>query len=165
MMSHMSSHLRRHRRDEVAWLHALNQAEVPAVGGLDADAFAALLDLATHTVVAQIGDAVGGYAVLFGPATGYGSPNYRWFSDRSDDFLYVDRVVVAPTHRRQGLGRLLYDEAVRLAATRPLLAEVNTLPRNDGSLAFHAVLGFVEVGRLASPQGDKEVAMLCRQPG
>lgn len=40
--------------------------------------------------------------------------------------------------------------------------EVNTVPRNDESLAFHAALGFTEVGR-ARPYGDDtEVGYLSR---
>ena len=42
-----------------------------------------------------------------------------------------------------------------------LLCEVNLVPRNDVSLAFHAAIGFAEVGR-QHPDGDeREVQMLA----
>ncbi len=152
------------RAEDLHELHRLNQAEVPAVGPLDLGAFSELLDLAERTVVARLAGDVVAFMVLFLEGSTYGSPNYRWFAERLERFAYVDRVVVAPGGRRRGLGRLLYDHAVAVAADRPLTAEVNTGPRNEVSLAFHDDMGFVEVGRQVSPGGDKEVAMLSRPP-
>ena len=43
---------------------------------------------------------------------------------------------------------MIYDEVFKLAAeiNTDVCCEVNTLPRNDASLAFHAEFGFQEVG-------------------
>jgi predicted GNAT superfamily acetyltransferase len=43
---------------------------------------------------------------------------------------------------------MIYDEVFRLAAEikTEVCCEVNTLPSNDASLAFHAEFGFQEVG-------------------
>jgi predicted GNAT superfamily acetyltransferase len=48
---------------------------------------------------------------VFGPRTDYDSSNYGWFVHRLRDFDYLDRIVVAPSHRRRGIGGLLYDAA------------------------------------------------------
>lgn len=71
--------------------------------------------------------------------------NYRWFCECYDDFCYLVRVVVADTHRRRGVGSLIYDSAEAGAAERMTL-EVCVEPPNAASLAFHASRGFVEVG-------------------
>ena len=62
------------------------------------------------------------------------------------------------TFQRRGIGRSLYAEVERLAAQRRPTAgtfalEVNLRPRNDQSLAFHAELGFVEVGQRETDYG------------
>ncbi|HUW02260.1 MAG TPA: GNAT family N-acetyltransferase [Acidimicrobiales bacterium] len=138
----------------------LNEAAVPAVTPMSADDFGFYSAVAERFVVAAD---VSGFLILIGPGVDdYGSPNYRWFSERYDDFCYVDRIVVAQQHRGSGLGRNLYEFAIEIAGDRPLLAEVNTRPRNEVSLAFHDALGFAQVGVQEVEGGSKEVAMLCR---
>ncbi|MBG6213790.1 MAG: GNAT family N-acetyltransferase [Cryobacterium sp.] len=146
-------------------LLALNNAAVPAVSELDAQALAALVQHSHLAVAVVADDAVDvalGFAILFVAGAEYASENYRWFSSRSNDFLYVDRIVVADGFRGQGLGQVLYD-AIFGAARRELLAEVlcevNLEPPNPGSLAFHDRLGFLEVGQL-STKGDTLVVSL-----
>jgi predicted GNAT superfamily acetyltransferase len=102
--------------------------------------------------------------VMFEEGSDYASRNYRWFAEHLDSFAYADRVVVAPDARRRGLGRLLYEHAIQHAGDRPLAAQVNTRPRNEGSLAFHDGMGFTEAGRLTHDGGAKEVVMLLRPP-
>src|SRR4051812_2035101 len=38
----------------------------------------------------------------------YASPNFQWFRARYPRFVYVDRIVVAPSARGRGYARLLY---------------------------------------------------------
>ena len=79
--------------------------------------------------------------------------HYLWFGARHRSFYYLDRIVLHREYRRQGLGTYVYDEVEAVAAPYGRLAlEVNLVPRNDVSLAFHAGRGYVEVGRL----GDDE---------
>lgn len=85
--------------------------------------------------------------------TTYDSLNYRWFTDQGREFYYLDRIVLREEYRRRGLGGSVYDELERVATPYGRLClEVNLLPRNEASLAFHARRGYVEVGQL----GDDE---------
>jgi hypothetical protein len=109
-------------------------------------------------LVAAVDDTVAGFCFVLAPGADYGSMNYRWFSDRYDDFVYLDRIAIAPVFQRRGIGRALYAEVEHLAAHRRPTAgtfalEVNLRPRNDQSLAFHADLGFVEVGQRETGYG------------
>jgi predicted GNAT superfamily acetyltransferase len=94
---------------------------------------------------------VDAFLIGFAPGAAYDSPNYRWFADRFDRFAYVDRVAVAGAARGRGLARALYaafDEAAAIAGLERLACEVNAVPPNPVSDAFHAALGFaVEIGR------------------
>jgi len=142
---------------------SLNQGALDAVGPLDADRLAWLVGLADQVLVVDDGHTLAGFAVTVAPGTAYDSPNYRWFCDRYDDFSYLDRVVVAETHRRRGVGRSIYDKAEAASPERMTL-EVYAEPPNAASLAFHSSRGFVEVGRRPQDNG-KVAAMLVKELG
>ena len=137
---------------------AINEAEVPAVGPLEPEALERLVEQSLIAIVAELDGEVGGFCLVLPPGEGYSSSNYRWFAERYDDFVYLDRVAIAPAHQRRGVGRALYAEVERLAgehrpAATDFLLEVNLRPRNDTSLAFHAELGFVEVAQRETDYG------------
>jgi predicted GNAT superfamily acetyltransferase len=179
--------IRAYRPDDLAAVHAINQAAVPAVGEETAEALAHIASQACVAltvevsagddpdggdpdggdpeVVAVAGEApvIAGFTFVLPPRVDYSSLNYAWFGERYDEFIYLDRVAVSPEFQRQGIGRLLYDEVQRRGAeewptARVFALEVNLQPRNDASLAFHASLGFVEVGQREGDD-DKLVSM------
>ena len=153
---------------DLAAVHAVNQAEVPAVGSVTPDRMAHIAAESAIALVAadtQTGE-LAGFALVLGPGADYDSDNYAWFAARYPDFVYLDRVAVAPTHRRRGVGRALYDAVAAAApSARPAatdwVLEVNLRPRNDTSLAFHAAMGFREVGQHESRAGYL-VSMMSR---
>jgi hypothetical protein len=145
--------LREYTVDDLDAIHVINQAEVPAVGSETPDALAHIASESVIALVAADDDTgeIAGFCLVLEPGAAYDSGNYQWFGDRYDDFVYLDRIAISPTYQRRGIGRALYAEVERLAAERRPSAdrftlEVNLRPRNDRSLAFHAELGFVEVG-------------------
>lgn len=139
---------------DLSAVHALNAANVPAVGEADLDHLARLVAMADHALVADDAGQLVGFCIVLAPGADYGSVNYRWFSERYDDFVYLDRVAVDQRWRGQGVGTALYAEVERRCADRTWFTlEVNLRPRNDVSLAFHAQHGFVEVGQQETPYG------------
>lgn len=142
--------LRRIEPGDHADVLALNQANVSALAPMDAARLVELDRLADRFDVVEHEGEFGGFVITFGPGTTYDSVNYRWFAERHGrGFYYLDRIVLASVHRRKGLGTFVYDEIEHLARTYGRLAlEVNLVPRNDGSLSFHARRGYAEVGRL-----------------
>lgn len=132
---------------------ALNNAHATELSLLDAGRLATLLDRAWHARVAGGTEEMpNAFLLAFDQASEYDSPNFLWFRRRYARFAYVDRVVVAPAARGQGLGRSLYAELVARAEAEGygrVVCEVNLDPPNPVSDAFHAALGFAEVGREA----------------
>lgn len=148
-------------------LHAMNEAEVPHVNSVPVSLFAWYLrEAAYFRAACRDGVPVGFLAGLEPPMADHPSRYFRWFREHYPAFLYIDRVVVAPSSRRLGAARLLYADVERFAAGRvPLLAcEVNLEPRNEASLRFHRHMGFREVDRLATPEDGKRVSLLVREP-
>ncbi len=157
----MTLRLREYRPDDLAAIHAINEAAYPAVG---AETLDDLGHIAAESVIALVADhaetgEIGGFCLVLAPGADYDSMNYLWFLDRYPDFVYLDRVAISPAFQRQGLGARMYAQVDALAAQRRAGAthftlEVNLRPRNDQSLAFHAGLGFVEVGQQETDYGS-----------
>ncbi len=167
----MSHQLRRLIPSDVDEIVRLNNEASPAVPHASATEIAALLASADHAVavVAQPdATTLAGFLIGFDPGSDYASENYRWFETRGTDHLYVDRIVIDEAVRGQRIGRLLYDhvfERARRAGRVEVTCEVNIEPPNPRSLAFHAAIGFVEVGRQGTKGGSVEVALLAAPTG
>lgn len=141
---------------------ALNNAHAAELSLLDHDRLAGLVRQALWA--AQVGD-VDGFVLLLDETAAYDSPNFRWFRERYGRFAYVDRVVVAAHARGRGLARRLYAGAFAAAGAagrQVVAAEVNRIPPNPASDAFHAALGFREVGQAAIHGGTRTVRYLLR---
>ena len=128
---------------------ALNAAEVEKLAPLDDARFDELRQRAHRFDVVEVDGAFAGFVITFAPGADYDSDNYRWFAARYNDFYYLDRVVLAEQVRRRGVGAAVYDVIEAAAAPYGRLAlEVNLVPENAVSLAFHRKRGYAEVGRL-----------------
>ena len=147
-------------------VHALNEAAVPAVSSVSVAQLRELDKMATQFVLAHCDKSLAGFLILMAPGARYASVNYQWFSARYSQFLYVDRIVIDPSFHRQGIASAFYTRAWRDAQRQsiPLSCEVNVIPPNPQSMAFHLDFGFHEVGRQRSEGGDKLVSLLVREP-
>lgn len=135
---------------------SLNNAHAAETSELDAPRLRAMLDAAFLARATTDG---GAFLIAFDEGAAYDSRNFLWFRDRLDRFAYVDRVVVSAAARGRGLARALYAavEAAAAASGRGrIVCEVNLVPPNPASDAFHAALGFSEAGR-GSPAPGKTV--------
>jgi predicted GNAT superfamily acetyltransferase len=149
-------------RDVLPAVLALNNAHAVELSLLDATRLEGLLARAFH---ARCIGAVDAFLLAFDQDADYDSPNFLWFRARVPRFVYIDRVAVAPTARGRGLAKRLYAdlfEYVRRAGHARVVCEVNSDPPNAASEAFHAALGFAEVGWAAIHGGAKTVRYLAR---
>ena len=120
------------------------------------------LDLwADYHRVAVVDDELIGFLLVMSQASDYDGDNFRWFVERYTRFLYVDRIVIDRTAARSGIGSALYGDLIEFGATQgysTLCCEINVLPPNPVSHAFHARFGFKEVGRSAEAGASKVVS-------
>ena len=132
-------------------LLALNNAHAQELSWLEAKRLEYLIGEAF--LARRIGR-LDAFLLAFDQDARYDSPNFIWFRARYPRFVYVDRIVVAPSARGRGCARRLYadlfEHAVRAGHDR-IVCEVNKTPPNPASDAFHAALGFVEVGTSQRP--------------
>jgi uncharacterized protein len=149
---------------DVSTVLALNAADVVALSPLDHERLALLRKQAAHALIAEAAGEVVGFVLAFAPGSGYDSDNFAWFGRRyGNRFLYLDRIVVGPAHRRRGIAGRVYEALEDEArAYGRLVCEVNSQPPNPASLAFHLARGYVEVGHLGHGAG-KVTVMLCKE--
>tara|TARA_B100000965_G_C19486492_1_gene711020 strand:- start:535 stop:1026 length:492 start_codon:yes stop_codon:yes gene_type:complete len=127
---------------------SINQENIPEVGDVaDLDRLNQLINWSSHVLVVREHE-IAGFIILMRENENYDSLNYHFFNSQNNPFLYVDRIAIKEGHRRQGLGQMIYEKTIEIAndLNIPTCCEVNTIPRNDPSLAFHDSFGFVEVG-------------------
>jgi hypothetical protein len=141
-------------------LLALNNAHAVELSWLEPDRFRHLI--AQAFLAQRIGEA-DAFLLAFDQGADYDSPNFLWFRSRYPRFVYVDRIVVAAHARARGHARRLYldlfEHALRAGHDR-VVCEVNSAPPNPASDAFHANLGFREVGTGSIHGGSKTVSYL-----
>ena len=148
--------------DDLEVLLALSNAHEEEIGWFSKEAFAELVALSFRTRMTRERDA---FVIALSEHAPANAPNWRWFAARFARFVYIDRVVVQRSARRRGLGTLLYNDvmaAARAAGHMLVCCEVNLDPPNSGSDAFHARMGFAEIGRAWLPDRAKTVRYLMR---
>lgn len=150
---------------DMAWFHKLNEACTPEVGSVSLARLQHLVDMAAHAVYLEDESGPLGAMIILSADAAYDSPNFLWFKERYDDFLYLDRIMVAETARGQGVGMALHSAFFEFSAGKAarLACEVNEKPPNPISLAFHERSGFRIVGRLESDKGEKAVQMMVKE--
>lgn len=123
-----------------------------------------LAKLIDEAVFAESAGANEAFLIAFDQAAKYKSPNFLWFKKRYPRFAYVDRIITAVEAQGKGHARALYEALFERARNNglPLVCcEVNTVPPNPGSDAFHLKMGFEEVGR-ATHSPEKSVRYLTK---
>ena len=135
--------------DDTAAIVALNDAVVAVTSPMDAARFRALHAVSTYCTVVERGSQVIGFILAMQNGAAYDNGNFDGFADRLTRFVYIDRVVIGDAARGLGLGTTLYDHLATQARRRGSLimaAEIDLVPANPGSIAFHRKYGFVELG-------------------
>jgi len=146
---------------DYAWVAALGTANEIETGPID------IVWLEAMSREWFVGAAAGeneAFAIILDEGANYSSPNFHWFRERYPRFAYVDRIVVNASARGKGLARALYEhvfEAARAAGHERVVCEINFDPPNPGSDAFHAKLGFSEIGRATLANGKSVRYLEC----
>jgi predicted GNAT superfamily acetyltransferase len=143
-------------------LLALNNIHAAQLSWLEPERLAHLVGQAF--LARRIG-AIDAFMLALDQDADYDSPNFIWCRARYPRFVYVDRIVVASSARGRGCARRLYHDLFEHAARaghERVLCEVNINPPNPASDAFHAALGFAEVGTADVYNGSRTVRYLSR---
>jgi hypothetical protein len=152
---------------DVARVLEINNANTPGVSELTLSELETDIKNCLHALaIANEHGEVCAFCITFAPDAPDAGANHRWFADRFESFVYLDRIAIDPTYQNLGLGALLYQsveqQMIDSAQHSLLCCEVNLEPPNPGSLRFHHRIGFTEVGQ-HSPQQNYVVSMLSKK--
>ena len=137
---------------------SLNNTHAKETSLLDDAGLTALIDIAFYA--RGLDGGVTALLIALDEAAPYDNPNFNWFKQRFDRFVYIDRVIVDERARGHGIARMLYQDlfaAAKEAGHSRVVCEVNLTPPNPASDAFHAAMGFTAVGHAILYSGRKEV--------
>jgi len=153
--------------EDMAFVLALNETNVEVLSPMDEARFAYFMEVSDLFQVAEVDGKPAAFLIALREGiSDYTSENYIWFSKAYERFLYVDRVVIDEAYRGLGLGRRLYwgvfDRAV-FCGVDTVTAEIDTVPYNETSLAFHQAMGFEEVGEQVIRGGAVKVSLQARR--
>jgi hypothetical protein len=137
---------------------SLNNSHAKETSTLDVTSLAELLEMSFYARGIDRGGTA--FLIALDQDAPYQNPNFSWFKESRESFVYIDRVIVAASARGQGFARLLYDDlfvAAREVGLERVVCEVNIEPSNPISEAFHLAMGFKEVGQASIHGGTKTV--------
>lgn len=121
----------------------LNQSALEGVGPLDHESLALLVKQSDQALVLDDDGDIAGFVITLPTGAVYDSSRYEWFEERLEEYVYLDRIVVAETHRRKGVASKLYDA---IESDLPVALEV--YDTNGPSKEFHRRRGYRKVGEL-----------------
>ncbi|MEK6927488.1 MAG: GNAT family N-acetyltransferase [Nanoarchaeota archaeon] len=153
--------IRHYRPEDLDAVLALNNAEAKWVG-LEEKSFFETYQSIPQFNVAIDDEKVCAFLMAMGPEVEYESLNFHWFKERLPNFAYIDRVVVEPTKRNQGIASKLYQDLFARNSGLPIVCEVAINPPNQESIQFHEKRGFRGMGTFSS-DGHKECTMYIRR--
>jgi uncharacterized protein len=146
---------------------AINIESSPGVFAFSHGEIARVAAAAKPFWVAEVNEVVVGYLIGYAHSARYDGDEFVWFQSRAQNCMYIDQVAIASPARRQGIGSMLYNALEEVAAHEgftSLACEVNQIPANPHSMAFHLDRGFTAVDRLRTGDG-RLVALLCKRLG
>ena len=138
------------KQGDYARIIQINEGEVHQTSAMDLPNLQALAALACYHKVVTVRNCIAAFLLALREHTSYDNDNYKWFSSRLDDFIYVDRIVVATEYAGLKIGTLLYEDLfafARLHGVKNITCEFNIVPPNPASAAFHRKFGFKELAR------------------
>jgi uncharacterized protein len=136
----------------------LNNTNAKETSALDGGSLKTLLDMAFYARGIDRGATA--LLIALENNAGYASPNFMWFKESRESFVYIDRIIVSISARGQGMARVLYEDliaAAKRAGHDRVVCEVNIEPPNPVSEAFHVAMGFEPVGQATIHNGTKTV--------
>ncbi|WP_298308003.1 GNAT family N-acetyltransferase [uncultured Erythrobacter sp.] len=132
--------------DDLAEVLELNQLYQKQLSSLTMAQLRALRDNSSYHRSIEGGKA---FIIALDDRSAHDGENFRWFKQRFDSFVYIDRIAIGESLQRRGLAAALYqdlEQEARSTCRQYLCAEVGLEPPNEASLQFHDGLGFRRVG-------------------
>ena len=145
----MSYKIEQASKDDLNFILSLNQDSIPSVSSSNLEMMRHFLAISDYFKVCKVNGISIGFLIALLPEKDYNSEHYKWFNDRYDSFIYVDRIIFNKSYQKQGYGTIFYNDLKKTMKNKltNIVCEINIKPYNKQSINFHKKYGFNEVGR------------------
>ena len=147
-------------------IRTINEEAIPAVNTVSLDEFEWFLERSIYFKVSLNEDEkVCGFLLVLPTGLEYESLNYKWFSNKFSDFVYIDRIAVKDEFRGKGIGKSLYVDLEKsvMKDIKRIACEFNINPPNLVSKKFHEGLAYKRVGTQLTENEAKEVSLMIKE--
>ena len=147
-------------------IRTINEEAIPAVNTVSLDEFEWFLERSIYFKVSLNEDEkVCGFLLVLPTGLEYERLNYKWFSNKFSDFVYIDRIAVKDEFRGKGIGKSLYVDLEKsvMKDIKRIACEFNINPPNLVSKKFHEGLAYKRVGTQLTENEAKEVSLMIKE--
>ena len=147
-------------------IRTINEEAIPAVNTVSLDEFEWFLERSIYFKVSLNEDEkVCGFLLVLPTGLEYERLNYKWFSNKFSDFVYIDRIAVKDEFRGKGIGKSLYVDLEKsvMKDIKRIACEFNIKPPNLVSKKFHEGLAYKRVGTQLTENEAKEVSLMIKE--
>ena len=151
--------------DDLSIIRVINDDAVPAVNSLSEEEFIWLHKHSIYFKKVTLDEILAGFLLVLSMNIPYKSLNYIWFSERYNNFAYIDRIVVKEEFKSAGIGTLLYTDLEKSLPKeiKMIACEYNIKPLNMISKNFHQKMSYKNVGTQLTENNTKQVSLMVKE--
>ena len=150
---------------DLSSVRTINEKAIPAVNSVSEEEFIWFHEKSVYFRKAILKGNLGGFLLVLPMNISYKSLNYNWFSERYDDFVYIDRIAVKEDFKNSGIGGSLYKDLEKFLPRdiKMIACEYNIKPLNEVSKNFHKKMNYKNVGTQLTENNTKEVSLMIKK--
>ena len=151
--------------DDLSIIRVINDEAIPAVNSVSVEEFVWLHKNSIYFKKVSLDESLAGFLLVLPTNIPYKSLNYTWFSQRYDNFAYIDRIAVKEEFKGSGIGTLLYKDLEKSLPKeiKMIACEYNIKPLNMISKNFHQKMSYKNVGTQFTENNTKQVSLMVKE--
>ena len=151
--------------NDLSIIRAINDDAIPAVNSVSEDEFIWFHKNSIYFKKVMLNETLAGFLLVLPMNITYKSLNYCWFSERYNNFAYIDRIAVREKFKSSGVGTLLYKDLEKSLPKeiKMIVCEYNIKPLNIISKNFHQKMAYKNIGTQLTENNTKQVSLMVKE--
>ena len=151
--------------DDLSTIRVINDGAIPAVNSVSDEEFIWFHKNSIYFKKVMLNEILAGFLLVLPMNIPYKSLNYSWFSERYNNFAYIDRIAVKEEFKSSGIGTLLYTDLEKSLPKqiKIIACEYNIKPLNMISENFHQKMAYKNVGTQLTENNTKQVSLMVKE--
>ena len=152
-------------QSELPFIGEINEEAIPAVNSVSDEEFIWFHKNSIYFKKVTLNKTIAGFLLVLPMNISYKSLNYGWFSERYNNFAYIDRIAVKEEFKNSGIGTLLYKDLEKSLSKeiKMIACEYNIKPLNKISENFHQKMAYKNVGTQLTENNTKQVSLMVKE--